>query len=173
MRRVESYRTRVAASLIALLGTLPAAATDLVGKEVPPYPDGLVSRQGSCVTDTPGYAHVCDYGIALVDDADGRPRYIAAKQALGHDANGSRWRVLDAIPYPDVAADEYLALGACRLRGTPEGEPDPAMVAVVGFGGDVEWFDDVRRAWRLDFAQKRLVEMPVAGIQCANEGYGL
>lgn len=171
MQRAEPCRTRVAASLLALLGTLPAAATDLVGLEVPPYPDGLASRQGSCVTDMQGYEHVCDYGIALVDDAVGRPRYIVAKQSLGHDASGARWRVLDVIPHPDVAADEYLALGACRLRGAPE--PDPAIIAVVGLGGDVEWFDDVRRAWRLDFARKRLVDMPVAGLQCANEAYGL
>ncbi len=177
MPRVEPYRARVAASLIALLGTLPAAATDLVGQEVPPYPDGLVSRQGSCVTDVQGYEHVCDYALGLVEDADGRPRYIVAERSLGHDANGPRWRVLDAIPHPDMAADEYLALGTCRLRGAPDDEaddePGPAIVAVVGLGGDVEWFDDVRRAWRLDFAQKRLVEMPGAGIQCANEAYGL
>ena len=163
----------MAASLLTLLGTLPAAATDLIGLEIPPYPDGLASSQGSCVTDMHGYEHVCDYGIALVDDADGRPRYIFAKQSLGHDARGRRWRVLDVIPHPDVAADEYHALGTWRLRGAPDEEPDPAIVAVVGLGGDVEWFDDVRRAWRLDFAQKRLVELPLAGIECANEGYGL
>ena len=159
--------------LLAVTWTIPAAATELIGQEVPPYPDGLVSRQGSCVTDSPGYEHVCDYQLALVEDADGTPRYVVAGQAVGHDANGPRWRVLDAIVHPGLAADEYLALGACRLHGTADDEPDPAIVAVVGFGGDVEWFDDVRRAWRLDFAQQRLVELPVAGVQCANEGYGL
>ena len=171
MRRVERSWRWVA--LLALLGTLPAAASDLIGRDVPPYPDGLASRQGSCVTDVQGYEHVCDYGLALVEDADGDPRFVVAEQSLGHDANGPRWRVLDAIPYPEVAAGEYLALGTCRLRGARDDDPGPAIVAVVGIGGDVEWFDDVRRAWRLDFAQKRLVEMPVAGIECANEGYGL
>ena len=163
----------MAASLLAVAWTMPAMATGLIGRVVPPYPDGLASRQGSCVTDTPGYEHVCDYGLALVEDAGGKPRYVVAEQSLGHAAKQPRWRVLDVIPHPELAADEYLALGACRLQGAPADGPDPAIVAVVGFGGDVEWFDDVRRAWRLDFAQKRLVGMPVAGIECANEGYGL
>jgi hypothetical protein len=166
-------RMRLAAALLALLGLLPATASDLVGREVPPYPDGLVSRQGICVSDMQGYEHVCDYGWAIVEDAEGHPRYLVAGQSIGHDANGPRWRVLDAIPHPDMAGDEYLALGTCRLRGIPDAEPVPAIVAVVGVGGDVEWFDDVRRAWRLDFARKRLVEAPVAGLECANEGYNL
>jgi hypothetical protein len=166
-------RMSLAVALLACLWMLPATASDLIGREVPPYPDGLASSEGSCVTDMQGYEHVCDYGIALVDDAVGRARYIVAKQSLGHDASGARWRVLDAIPHPDMAGDEYLALGTCRVRGTPDEEPVPAIVAVVRVGGDVEWFDDVRRAWRLDFARKRLVEVPVAGLECANEGYNL
>ena len=164
---------RMAVRLLAIAWAIPATATELVGQEVPPYPDGLASRQGSCVTDKPGYEHVCDYGLALVEDADGKPRYVVAEQSIGHAGTQARWRVLDAIPHPELAADEYLAMAACRLRDAPGDEPGPAIVAVVGFGGDVEWFDDVRRAWRLDFAQKRLVGMPVAGIECANEGYGL
>jgi len=159
---------------IAVMLLMAAVATtvapgDLIGQVVPPYPGGLVSQQGSCVSDRPGYDHLCDYAISVLADGRGKPKYVVAEQSQGHQGDLPLWRVLDAIPYPTMEADAYLGHGTCRIHG----QADSAIVAVVGYGGEVEWFDDVRQAWRLDFKQRRLVAIPVAGIQCANEGFGL
>lgn len=160
----------IRAAIVFVLGvSAPVVAGDLVGQIVPPYPDGLVQQQGSCVSDHPGYDHLCDYAVGVLADGEGRPKYVVAVQSQGRQGDVPMWRVLDAIRYPAMAADAYLGHGTCRIHG----QADSAIVAVVGYGGEVEWFDDVRRAWRLDFRQRRLVPIPVAGIQCANEGFGL
>ena len=159
---------------IAVMLVLGAVATtvapgDLIGRVVPPYPDGLVSQQGSCVSNRPGHDHLCDYALGVLADGEGRPRYVIAEQSLGHRDGIPSWRVLDAMPYPQLEAGTFLAHGSCRIDGAPDG----AIVAVVGHGGEVEWFDDVRRAWRLDFGSGRLVAIAVEGMTCANEGFGL
>lgn len=156
--------------VLICLWALPAGAVDLVGKTAPPYPDGMTSSMGTCVTDTAGLEHVCDYGIAIVDDAKGIHRLVIAQQSLG--LHGAAWRVLDTLTYPPLRKDEQLSIGTCRAHGSE----DTSILAVVGSGSgdeDAEFLGRVREAWRLDFAKKRFVPIPVAGIDCLNESYGL
>ena len=154
------------AALLWLAASLDASA--LVGQVVPPYPDGLVSRSGTCLAREPGDAHVCDYGVGLLEDAQGHARYVLAEQAAGVGGDGHpAWRVLDVMPYPPMGPDRVLAIAQCERDGVADG----AILAVVALR-DREWLEPAEHAWRLDFASGRFVEIATAGLRCMNEGYG-
>jgi hypothetical protein len=155
--------------MLALL--LPtAAATDLVGRTVPPYPDGLANTSGSCIAGAArGVAGICDYAINVLTDADGTPRHLAGSRAAGHDADGHpAWTITDALPFPPLAANELMAIATCEV----DGEADETVVAVVRHV-DAEWHEAATWARRYDIATEKFVDVPAAGVRCYNEGWGL
>lgn len=162
----------------ALLLTMQvASATDgsLVGLTAPPYPDGLRELQGTCLSDSADYARVCDHGIAVLgtmhDDPqrDATPRHVVAQRNLGHDGDQARWRITDAIAYPDAGKDDWLQVGTCRVDGADDGN----VAALVRHDADAEYSRDVTWARRLDFASGRLVEIDPERVDCINEGLGV
>ena len=50
-----------------------AAGVELIGKTMPPYPEGLQDVGGICVTDPGGQGRVCDFSIGFVGDAGADP----------------------------------------------------------------------------------------------------
>ncbi|MFZ5723068.1 MAG: hypothetical protein ACOY33_05345 [Pseudomonadota bacterium] len=149
--------------LIAFLVT-PSHAADLVGSVVPPYPAGLDSRQGRCVPGGEGYEHVCDYGIGILEDAGGKKLMLLGQKSVPGPENPQRWLITDAVAYPAMAEDQYLAIGVCEI----DGAPDEAVIAVAGVV-DAEFSDRIVQARRLDRATGKFIELPPAGIRCLNE----
>lgn len=157
-------------TLFLLVAVLPASviATELIGSIVPQYPDGLTSRTGSCIAQIRGYEHACDYAIVVVEDSNRLPKFIAGNR-FDHRVGTKHvyWMIKDVILYPDIQKDYFLSIGMCRLNG----KEDSTIIALVR-AEDKEWFSDIHWARRFDLQLEKFVEMPIIGVECANESWG-
>jgi hypothetical protein len=160
-----------------LLITLPAVAGpagQLVGKTLPPYPDGLRDVGGSCLSDSDDPMHVCDYSIGLLadasDDADADPvmRYVVAGRMAGRDGQRALWKITDAQDYPKVTRGFHWQAGSCRLDKVN----DAAIIAVVRHDPEQEYLSGITWARRLDLKTGKFVALDPAHVDCVNEGYG-
>jgi len=156
-----------------LLASTPTAAADLVGKVMPPYPDGLEELGGSCVSASTDRARVCDYSVGVLaspPDASGLsvPRYVVAGRLAGRDGPRARWEITDAVPYPAGRQDYYLQFGTCRV----EGKDDPRVAAIVRqHDTATEWLKDVAWAGRLRLPDARFDVLDARAVDCINEAY--
>ena len=160
-----------------LLAALPAVAGDagqLVGKIMPPYPDGLRDIGGSCLSDSDDPAHVCDYSIGLLadasDDADAEPvmRYVVTGRMAGREGQRALWKITDAQDYPKVAKGFHWQAGSCRLDKIG----DAAIIAVVRHDFEAEYLSGIAWARRLDLKTGKFSVIDPARVDCINEGYG-
>lgn len=149
------------------LFAIPVHAGNLVGTVVPPYPAGLDSKQGTCVSGGAGYEHLCDYAFGILEDENGKLLMILGQKHVPGSENPVRWLVTDAIAYPAVAEDQYLARGACEVNG----EPDDSVIAIVQVV-DAESFNKALWARRLDRETGKFVDLSPTGVRCVNEGWG-
>ena len=160
---------KAAAWLAALLPAM-AAAEDLVGVTIPPYPAGLVNEQGACIAGVlGGAARECDFSIGILEDASSIPQTLFGARLAGRDEKGrARWTITDVVPYPVLPEGYFLAMTTCES----DGRKDETIVAVVR-GEDTEWLADVLWARRYDLATQKFVDQPSSGLRCLNEGWGL
>ncbi len=151
---------------VAWAGGPPA----LVGKVVPPYPDGLKSNTGSCVGSDTDPKDVCARSIATLDDASDRTLQLLAAQFVDRVGDEPRWRITDAIPYPTLRTDELVAIATCQRAG----EDDAAVVAIIDPGAEgtaqLDMLPAVRWAVRLDRATGKFLRVPPSQVRCYNEG---
>jgi hypothetical protein len=156
-----------------LSAVIPAAALadSLVGSTVPPYPVGLASAQGACIAQTlRGIARECDFSIGILEDASSVPKALIGGRLAGRDEKGrARWTVTDTVPYPALPEGYFLAIATCEA----DGKKDETIVAVVRGVEEVEWLADVLWARRFDLDTEKFVELPIRGVRCLNEGWGL
>ena len=162
-----------------LLLALPLGANavehELVGKTMPPYPDGLREVGGICLADSSNPGAVCDHSIGLLADAGHDPeaaavmRYVVAGRIDGRDGTVALWKITDALPYPVVAHDYYWQAGSCRVDQVEDGK----VIAVVRHGLEQEYSGDVAWARRLDLDSGKFVMVDPERVDCVNEGYGL
>ena len=162
------------ALLLPLALTQAAGAVDLVGKTVPPYPEGLREVGGTCLSDSTATGHVCDYSIGLLADASEDPdaepvmRYVIAGSLAGRDGPLALWKITDAQAYPKVAKGFFWQAGSCRVDKVD----DPKVIAVVRQGLEQEYLADVAWARRLDLEVGKFAAVDPARVDCINEGYG-
>ncbi|MEO8365644.1 MAG: hypothetical protein ABI538_05490 [Pseudoxanthomonas sp.] len=164
--------------LMSLALPLTAVGADLVGKTMPPYPEGLREIGGACLSDSTGPEHVCDYSIGLLADAstnsdtasDAEPvmRYVTAGRMAGRDGTLALWKVTDAQVYPKVAKGFFWQSGTCRVGKVA----DAKVVAIVRQGPEQQYLTDVAWARRLDLESGKFIEVDPARVDCVNEGYG-
>lgn len=155
--------------LVLALISSPVAAANLIGMEVPPYPDNLEEIAGACVGGPPRTADICDYSIGILGDPEGTPLYLYAGKFLRRGDKGHPyWRIIDAIPYPKFPKGYDFTMSGCRQNGVE----DSMIVAVVKIT-DEEWHTEVREAYRLDIGQQKFVTVEPKGVECLNEGWGL
>ena len=165
---------RAAMPWALVLLSLNASAGELIGKTVPPYPQGLREAGGTCLSDSNDPARVCDYSIGMLAATDDDPdapaamRYVVARRMAGRDGKLASWVVTDALPYPEVAHDYQPQTGSCRLDKVD----DDRIVAVVRQSQDAEYFSEVAWARRLDLPGGKFVLVDAARVDCVNEGYG-
>ena len=159
---------------MSVLAPLAVAAMDLVGKVMPPYPDGLDELGGSCVSESADPARVCDYSVGVLAapaakiDGDPVPRFVVAGQFAGRDGARAQWRITDALPYPTGRTGYYLQFGTCRVNGR-----DDARVAAIVRQHDTatEWLKDVAWAGRLRSPDGRFEVLEARSVDCINEAY--
>jgi hypothetical protein len=166
--------TRIAAMLV--LATLPmaAGAVELIGKTVPPYPEGLQDVGGSCLSDSDDPEHVCDFSIGLLADAgtdsNDEPvfRYVVAGRMAGREGPLALWKITDVQAYPKVGKGFFWQAGSCRVDKVD----DAKVIAVVRQGAEQEYLTDVAWARRLDLKSGKFSVIAPARVDCINEGYG-
>ncbi len=159
---------------MSLLAPLSVAATDLIGRVMPPYPSGLDELGGSCVSDSADPAHVCDYSVGVLAapaaDLEGEPvpRFVVAGQLAGRDGARAHWRSTDARPNPADRPGYYLQFGTCRVNG----HDDARVAAIVRqHGTTTEWLKDVAWAGRLRLPDARFEVLEARTVDCINEAY--
>jgi hypothetical protein len=145
-----------------------AFAVDLVGKVVPPYPEGTDSRSGSCVGQALGPGRTCDYAIGTLSEDDFEEIAILAQRKTGESDGKAIWIVTDQIPWPLMEENEHLSIGTCRLNG----ESISPLTAVVKVS-DSEWFAATGWARSLNLETGKFEEVNASNIECINEGWGL
>lgn len=159
--------------MLLALSTPAVFASDLIGRIVPPYPQGLRDAGGTCISESDDYARVCDYSIGVLaaegGDTEAEPamRYVVAAKMAGRDGQSARWMITDAQPYPQAGQGFQLQFGSCRV----DGKQDERLAAVVRQSLDQEYLQDVIWARRLDLRSGKLVEVPPAAVDCINEAY--
>ncbi len=160
------------ALLLSLALPQLAVAVELVGKTMPPYPEGLSEVGGSCLSVSKDPARVCDYSIGLLADADADAdpvmRHVIAGRMAGRDGQRALWKVTDALDYPKVAKGFHWQVGSCRLDKVD----DAAIIAVVRHDSGREYLTDVAWARRLDLKTGKFAPLDPARVDCVNEGHG-
>ena len=162
------------ALLLSLALPQTAGTVELVGKTMPPYPEGLREVGGACLSGSTGTGHVCDYSIGLLADASEDPdaeplmRYVTAGRLVGRDGPLALWKVTDAQAYPKVAKGFFWQAGTCRVDRID----DPRVIAVLRQGLEQEYLSDVAWARRLDLKSGKFAVIDPARVDCINEGYG-
>lgn len=148
------------------------AAASLIGRTLPPYPQGMNEVQGVCVPGGEQPERICDYGMAVLgrEATDGTAVgvYLIASANTDPEAKQPAWRVTDALDAPRAEGGQELQLGGCRLDGEMRNE----IVALVRHG-DQEYSADVAWAKRLDIASGKFVAVELSQVDCVNAGYGV
>lgn len=152
--------------------TTASSADALIGKTMPPYPDGLENVEGSCVPGGDGLDHACDFGLAILarPSPSGVPiaQYLIASSNTDTATPQPEWQVTDALDAPSVADGYGLQLTGCRL----DGASSAGIVAIVRHG-KAEYSSDVTWARRFDTATGKLVEVDLKHVDCVDPGYGV
>jgi hypothetical protein len=164
---------RIALLALAML-PMAAGTVELIGKTMPPYPPGLRDVGGSCLSESADPAHVCDYSIGLLGDADANPeaepspRYVVAGRMAGREGPLALWKITDAQAYPKVGKGYYWQAGSCRV----DQADDAKVIAVVQQSSDQEYLTDIAWARRLDLTTGKFSAIDPKRVDCINEGYG-
>lgn len=142
--------------------TCAAHAEDLVGKRVPPFPDGLQQGGGSCIS--AGTQDPCRRRVSVLINAAGKQIGVYASISDGHDEKGRPYGIVtDLVPYPKIRKGYHLDWGSCRYDRVEDG----AVVAVVR-DSKRRWLPAVEWAYRVDSASGKLVNLDPARVDCFN-----
>lgn len=150
--------------------TADAAGPMLVGKVVPPYPEGLKSNTGSCVGSGSSPDLVCARSIVTLDDGDDRTLQLLAAQFVDRVGDEPRWRITDAVTYPALRRDELVVIATCQRDGVD----DAGLVAIIDtateHAAELDMLPAVRWAMRLDRKTGKFLRVAPSRVRCYNEG---
>jgi hypothetical protein len=149
--------------LVFFLALITAARTEeLVGKRVPPFPDGMYEGGGSCIANGP--QDPCHRGVGELTSAQGKKIAVLAFVSAGHDERGFAYRIVtDAIPYPKVNKGHHLDWGTCRYDGID----DDSVVAVVEESKQ-PWLRAAGWAYRIENGSGKFIKVDTKHVDCAN-----
>jgi hypothetical protein len=169
--RPAAARWLAAAALCVAGGAWAGGTPMLIGKVVPPYPDGFRSNTGSCVGVGTGIDQLCARSIATLDDDEDRTVQLLAAQFVERVGDQPRWRITDAVPYPALRRDELVAIATCQRNGVD----DTGVVAIIDTGADgaseLDMLPAVRWAMRLDRGTGKFLRVTPSTVRCYNEGF--
>lgn len=163
-------RIALAAACICASAVAWAGEPVLVGKIVPPYPDGFQSNTGSCVGEGTDPDQLCARSIATLDDAEDRTLQLLAAKFVDRVGDEPRWLITDSVPYPALRRDELVAIATCQR----DGMDDAGLAAIIDTGMEgalgLDMLPAVRWAVRLDRKTGRFVRVAPSRVRCYNEG---
>lgn len=150
----------------------PVGAAAIVGRMMPPYPEGLIEVQGVCVPGGEAPERICDFGIAVLGREAIEPStsgaYLVASRNVEPDAQQPLWKITDALDAPIATAGHELQLGGCRL----DGELRSDVVALVRHGAS-EYSADIGWAKRLNIETGKFLDIELDRVDCIDPGYGI
>ena len=131
------------------------------GSLVPPYPDGLTSYSGTCVTD-PHSGDICGRGVGTIDVVSGQPVAFYAGELAARNASGEAiWRITDIAKAPTIPKGYVADTGLCLAQ------PDSRrVVAVLRWDSGSVAPADVIWGMVLDPATGRFEDIAVRHITC-------
>jgi hypothetical protein len=139
-----------------------ARAEDLVGKRVPPLPDGMYQGGGACIGNGPGDS--CRRSVSVFMSSKGKRIGVYAAVSDGRDEKGfAFWIVTDVLPYPNVDKGHDLVWGSCRYDGVE----DNSVVAVVR-NSKQPWLRAAGWAYRVEDTSGRFIKLDTMHVDCAN-----
>lgn len=153
-----------AIALVVLLSSLPALAQDkLIGKVVPPYPKGVSSEMGMCISD--GDSGGCEFTISTLNAADGAViGVLAAKHLHRRIGPENYWHVLDVQKTPALGKGQMWAIGDCHLNDLP----DPATIGIVTYRDRGGWVETDQTIWavKFDLKTQKLLTISPTDVEC-------
>jgi hypothetical protein len=146
--------------LLAL--TCAVRADELVGKRVPPFPEGMSQGGGSCIAlDT---QDSCRQMVSVLMSAAGKEMGIYASVLDGRDESGKPFVIVtDVVPYPKVNKGYHLDWSTCRYDGVEDG----ALIAVVKDSKQT-WLRGAGWAYRVEKASGKLSKLDSKHVDCYN-----
>ena len=142
--------------------TCGARAEELVGKRVPPFPDGMYEGGGTCIAT--GTQDPCHRGVSVLKSAAGKEIGVYASVSDGHDKRSKSFAIVtDVIPYPKVNKGYHLDWSSCRYGGVE----DDAVVAVVKDSKQT-WLRAAGWAYRVENASGKLIKLDPKHVDCYN-----
>lgn len=143
-----------------------AQAGSLIGTTVPPFPEGLESKSGACISYELGNDRFCDYAVGLVRKIGQKPHSIIIEKQIGRKGNSSIWEVTDEIEMPIIKKDSHLSFSRCKLDDVY----NPTVIAVVIYTEE-EFHKASTWAGIIDLKNGLFSEIPTQNIECENEGW--
>ena len=81
------------------------------------------------------------------------------------------WKLLDTLQLQGTELNIGWT-GNVMLNGRIDNELNVLLPDDIDWI-DTEIFDTVKQAWRFDRIRKKIIEIPVKGIKCKNDMYGI
>jgi hypothetical protein len=147
------------AFLLAL--TCTASSQELVGKRVPPFPNGMQAGGGGCIAIAEDPRH---RSISILMSGLGKEIGVYASVADGRDERGKAFSIVtDVIPYPKVNEGHHLDWSNCRYNGIE----DSAVVAVVKRSKQ-PWLRSAGWAYRVENVSGKFLKLDPRRVDCYN-----
>jgi hypothetical protein len=164
------HKTLALAGLCMVAAVSAGEPPNLVGRIVPPYPDGLKSNTGSCVGSGMEPEELCARSIITLDDGEDRTLQFLAAKFVDRVGDEPRWRITDAVPHPALRRDELIAISTCQRDGVD----DAGVLAIIDTGAEgaseLDMLPAVRWALRLDRKTGTFLRIAPSRVRCYNEG---
>lgn len=150
-------------ALAVLAGISVAYAEELVGKRVPPFPEGMYKGGGACIGNSS--EDRCHRSVSVLMSSKGKRMGVYAAVSDGRDDRGfAFWIVTDVMPYPRVNKGHELVWGSCRYDGVE----DNSVVAVVVLTSKRPWLYATGWAYRVEDTSGRFIKLDTMHVDCAN-----
>ena len=154
-QRSSSTQTAVAADVAKYIGL----------RHGPSLPSGLKTIGGTLVSEVDDKKE-----YALSEVHKGRIKMLWFDRLTHRDDSGiPYWELKDVLGLPPITKNQILVYCTCFLAN----QPDKEIVAVVTYKAEVQYFTRVHKAWRANRDTEKFEAMPVKGIKCENDGYGI
>ena len=139
-------------------------ADECSGRPARYLPTGFVENAGWHVD----VYNATDYGISLA--CKGNDWMAFLQRGIGTSKDGKpKWESIADLVLPPLKADETYVYFYCRKDGD---EPDPSLIVIAKKTVGPE-YTNVIQAWRANVKRGSFEQVPISGISCENEGYGL
>ena len=154
--------------LIGVFLLISGCSVNLIGKKAPPYPEGLETKYGSCVSWALGRDRFCEVSVSDLRRVGENPFAIIVQKEIGRSGNKAIWKITDQTEWPKVHSGEYLSFGVCRLNGAV----DHSIIAVVS-DNEEQWHVAINWAMRIDLNSGKFIPISPENVLCEDEGWGV